>query len=124
MKITPVLYSEKLEPSFGFWVDRQGFEKTAEAPDGDQIGFAILEQGGTELMLQTRASVENDAPALAGTAVPRGGIFIEVDNFEDVLKRIDGVGVVMPERISSYGMREIAVREPGGNVICFAAHVR
>ncbi len=31
------------------------------------------------------------------------------------------VEVAMPERKTFYGMREIVVREPGGNLVCFAA---
>ena len=38
MKITPVLIVEEVESSLAFWVDRMGFEKTVEVPDGDGVG--------------------------------------------------------------------------------------
>lgn len=58
-------------------------------------------------------------PVFAHYATPRA--YIEVENFDDLLRRMSGVDVVLPERTTFYGMREIHVREPGGNIICFAA---
>lgn len=123
MKITPVLFVEKIEPAIPFWVDRLGFEKTVEVPDSDGLGFVIFQKGDAELMFQTRASVEKDLPQLAPLATPRAGTFIEVGDFDDVLKRLQGAEVIMAERKTFYGMREILVREPGGNIICFAGRV-
>lgn len=120
MKITTVLYMEAIEPALAFWVDRLGFAKTVEVPEGDHLGFVILQYGSAELMLQTRESVAKDMPQILELAVPRGGVFVEVDDFDDVVRRTAGLDVVMPERKTFYGMREIMVREPGGNLICFA----
>jgi hypothetical protein len=121
MKITPVLYMDRIEPSLEVWVDRLGFAKTVEVPDGDALGFVILQNGAAELMLQTRASLAADLPALAEYARPVCGIFIEVDDFDDLLRRVEGLPVVVPVRTTFYGMKEIVVREPGGNLVCFAA---
>ena len=65
-RMTPILTVETIEPSLPFWMEGLGFEKTMEVPEGDHLGFAALEKGGFELMLQTRSSVEADLPALAG----------------------------------------------------------
>jgi uncharacterized glyoxalase superfamily protein PhnB len=123
MKITPVLIVDKIEPVLPFWVDRLGFEKTVEVPNGDGLAFVVFQHGTAELMFQTQASAERDVPQIAGQLKPRPGTFIEVDDFDDLLKRVEGLEVVMPERTTFYGMREIMVREPGGNIICFAAKV-
>ena len=120
MKITTVLYMDAIEPALAFWVDRLGFTKAVEVPEGDRLGFVILHHGSSELMLQTRESVGKDMPQLLDLAVPRGGVYIEVDDFDDVLRRVEGLDVVLPERKTFYGMRETIVREPGGNLICFA----
>jgi hypothetical protein len=121
MKITPVLYMDRIEPSLEVWVDRLGFDKTVEVPGGDALAFVILKHGEAELMLQTRASLAADLPALAEYARPVCGVFIEVDDFADLLRRVDGMEVVVPVRTTFYGMQEIVVREPGGNLVCFAA---
>ena len=124
MKITAVLIVEAIEPCLPFWVDRLGFEKTVEVPEGDRLGFVILQKDGTELMFQTRESVAKDVPQMAPALTGQGiGLFIEVPDFDDLLTRVAGLEVVMPERLAFYGMREIVVREPGGFAVCFASRV-
>lgn len=123
MKITPVLYMDAIEPSLALWVDRLGFAKNVEVPDGEALAFVILQHGGGELMLQTRRSLVADQPGLGEYAHPICGLFIEVDDFADLLRRVDGLPVVMEPRTTFYGMREVVVREPGGNLVCFAARV-
>jgi len=44
-KITPVLFVQEVEPCVKFWVDRFGFEKTAEVPAGDKFAFVMLQKG-------------------------------------------------------------------------------
>ena len=119
-KLTPVLYVEEIEPALPFWVDRLGFEKTAEVPQGDRLGVVILQKGGVEVMYQTRASVEHDVPALAGT--PMGGslLFIQVEDLDAVARALEGVEPVVPRRKTFYGADELIVREPAGNVVTFA----
>ena len=99
-----------------------GFTKTVDVPEGNGIGFAILVRDGAELMLQTIESVRKDAPQFA----PHGqdcntGLFIEVDDFADALKRLEGYPIALAERTTFYGMREIGVREPNGHIVIFAA---
>jgi uncharacterized glyoxalase superfamily protein PhnB len=122
IKITPVLYVEEIEPCLRFWVDRLGFQKTVEVPEGDKLGFVILVKENTEVMLQTFASAEKDVPALASEFKRSTTLlFAEVSDLDDILPKLKGFEVVMPERMTFYGMREISVREPGGHIICFAA---
>ncbi|MBZ5495079.1 MAG: VOC family protein [Acidobacteriia bacterium] len=125
MKITPVLLVDQIEKSLPFWVERMGFAKKVEVPDGDRLGFVILSRDNAELMLQTIASVRKDEPKFA----PRGessaaSLFVEVDDFEDILRRLDGYPVAMAPRDTFYGMREIGVFEPGGHIIVFAAWLK
>ncbi len=121
MKLTPVLLVESVEESLSFWVKRMGWQKTVEVPDGDGIGFAILTNEGSELMLQTFASAAKDSPQfVAGPGRHRSSLFIEVGDWANTLQRLDGFEVAMPERITLYGMREIGVFEPGGHVVIFA----
>src|SRR5882762_1565239 len=61
-RITPVLLVNEIEPVIPFWVDRLGFAKTIEVPDGNKLAFVIFQKGAAEVMYQTYASVEKDAP--------------------------------------------------------------
>lgn len=122
MKITPILIVEEVEPSLKFWIDKLGFEKTVEVPEGDKLGFVILQKDGTEVMLQSRASVIKDAGPAADVVLTSGShLYVEVDDFGDALKRVQGAEVIVPERTTFYGMREIWVREPGRHMLGFAA---
>jgi uncharacterized glyoxalase superfamily protein PhnB len=118
-RLVPVLFVEKIEPCLPFWVDRLGFEKTTEVPEGDALGFVILARGSVEVMLQTRASLKKDLPALAEEG-SRSFLYIEVSDLQEFIKRLEGADVVVPVRETFYGAREIGVRDPAGNVITFA----
>ena len=121
MKITPVLVVEEIEPCLPFWVDRMGFQNVGQAAEGDRIGFVMLVRDGTEIMIQSVASVRKDEPAFAPSGASRvATLFIEVDDFADTVTRLEGYPVAMPERTTFYGMREVGVFEPGGNIAIFA----
>jgi uncharacterized glyoxalase superfamily protein PhnB len=123
MKITTLIYAPAIEPSLKFWVDQLGFTKTVEVPDGDKLGFVILVKGDAELMIQSTASMEKDNSEMAKLARPAACLYIEVSDFDDLLKPLGSAPVVVPVRTTFYGMKEIGVREPGGNIVLFAAPV-
>jgi uncharacterized glyoxalase superfamily protein PhnB len=124
MKITAVLQVETIEKSLPFWVDRMGFEKITEVPDGDRLAFVILARDGAELMLQTIESVRKDEPQFAAANSNGGSLFIEVEDLGDVIKRLEGYAIAMEERTTFYGMREIGVFDPGGHIVIFAARIQ
>jgi uncharacterized glyoxalase superfamily protein PhnB len=124
MKITTLIYAPAIEPSLKFWVDQLGFTKTVEVPEGDKLGFVILVKGNAELMIQSTASIEKDNSEMTKFARPAACLYIEVSDFDDFLKRLGSAPVVIPVRTTFYGMKEIGVREPGGNIVLFAAPVQ
>ena len=75
-KITPVLLVKEIEPVLPFWVERLGFTKTIEVPDGNKLGFAALQKGAAEVMYQTYASVEKDAPASMSAEARKGPTYL------------------------------------------------
>lgn len=120
-RITAVLYVEQIEPCAQFWVERLGFEKTAEVPDGDRLGFAILQKNGVEIMYQSFASAEKEAPALANEiSGGRTFLYVEVDNLDDVIHAMKGANLVLPLRTTFYGAKEIGVKDPAGHMVVFA----
>jgi catechol 2,3-dioxygenase-like lactoylglutathione lyase family enzyme len=120
-KLTPNLIVNKIEDSLPFWIDRLGFEKTVEVPEGKQLGFVILQRGDVELMLQSRASLAKDVPAIADAAY-RSVLYIEVANLAPIRKALSGWPPAAAERTTAYGAREIIVRDPDGNSVFFAQH--
>jgi uncharacterized glyoxalase superfamily protein PhnB len=120
-KITPVLFADEIEPCVTFWVERMGFMKTVEVPEGDKLAFAILNHGSVELMYQSYASAVKDVPALA--AFTRQGptfLYVEVENLDEIIAALAGVEIVLPMRTTFYGAKEIGVRDPAGHFVTFA----
>jgi uncharacterized glyoxalase superfamily protein PhnB len=120
-KLTPVLFASEIEPCLRFWIERLGFEKTVEVPEGDQLGFAILQKGSVELMYQSYASAGKDVPAVA--EVCRKGpsfLYVEVAELAPVLAALQGAEVVVPLRTTFYGSKEIGVKDPAGHIVVFA----
>jgi len=124
-RITPVLLVKEIEPLVPFWVERLGFTKTIEVPDGNKLGFVAFQKGAAEVMYQTYASVEKDAPPAMSAEARKGPTYLytEVDNLDAVLAGMKDLKKVMPERTAFYGMKEFAVQDPGGHFITFAQAV-
>jgi uncharacterized glyoxalase superfamily protein PhnB len=124
-RITPVLLVNEIEPILTFWIDRLGFTKAIEVPEGGKIGFVAFQKGSVEVMYQTYASVEKDAPPAMAAAARKGStyLYLEVDNLDAVLAAMKDVKKVMPERTAFYGMREFAVQDSAGHFITFAQRV-
>jgi uncharacterized glyoxalase superfamily protein PhnB len=124
--LTPVLIVDAVEPCVQFWIEKLGFSKPSEVPGDDgKLVFAILQKDGVEIMYQTKASVIAETPDQAGDL---GGhstaLFITVPSVADldaIESAVRGAPVVKERHKTFYGSTEFYVREPGGNVVGFAA---
>ena len=75
-------------------------------------------------MLQTRESIQKDASAASQSILAMTScLYIEVDSFTDALERIKEAEILVPQRDTFYGMREIYVRDPEGQIAGFAARI-
>ncbi len=121
-KVTAVLFAQDIEPCVKFWMDRFGFEKTAEVPEGDKLAFAMLQKGNVELMYQSYASADKDVGTNISEAVRKGPTFlyVEVDNLEETINAVKGSEIVMPKRKTFYGSMEIGIKDPAGHFVTFA----
>src|SRR5215469_17536898 len=99
-KITAVLFAQEIEPCLKFWVERFGFQKTAEVPDGDKLAFAMLQKGNVELMYQSYASADKDVGTSISQQVRKGPTFlyVEVDSLDETINAVKAAEVVMPKR--------------------------
>jgi uncharacterized glyoxalase superfamily protein PhnB len=120
-KITPILFAEEIEPCLKFWMERLGFEKTVDVPEGNKLAFAILQKGGVELMYQTYASAEKDVSSV-GPELRKGPsfLYVEVANLDEIITAVKGTEVVVPVRTTFYGAKEVGIKDPAGHIITFA----
>ena len=124
--LAPVLIVDAVEPCVDFWATNLGFSKENAVPGPDgKLVFASVKKDGVEIMYQTRASVAADSPAQApeldGHSV---ALFLTVASLADldaVESALSAAPVVKPRHKTFYGSTELYVREPGGNVVGFAA---
>ncbi|MEY4545316.1 MAG: hypothetical protein RL685_1511 [Pseudomonadota bacterium] len=121
-KITPNLMVDSIESCLEFWIGRLGFEQVTEVMEGERLGFVILKRGAVQLMLQSRASMKKDVEPLAA-AQYLSMLYCEVSDLAPLRKALQGWPEVVPERTTFYGTRELIVKDPVGNVICFSQHV-
>lgn len=120
-KITPNLIVDDIEVCLEFWVGRLGFEKITEVPEAGRLGFVILQLGQLELMLQSKASLQKDVAPLAQGSY-QTALYCEVPKLAPLRTALAGYPEVVPERTTFYGTRELIVRDPAGNVVCFSEH--
>ena len=118
-KVTPILVVEAIEPALAFWHGQLGFEKVVEVPHEGQLGFALLARDGREIMLQTRASLAADLPAVAALA-PACALYCDVDSLEAAVKAAATAKVLVPRRTTFYGADEVWVLDPAGTIVGFA----
>jgi uncharacterized glyoxalase superfamily protein PhnB len=120
-KITPILFAQELEPCIEFWSGRMGFQKTVEVPEGEKIGFVMLEKNGLELMYQSFSSAEKDNAA-TGEAARKGPsfLYVEVADLDAALAATKGTEMVMPVRTTFYQAKEFGIKDPAGHYIIFA----
>jgi uncharacterized glyoxalase superfamily protein PhnB len=124
--LAPVLIVDSVEPCLDFWTNRLGFSTENEVPGDDgKLIFASVKKDSVEIMYQTKASVIAESPASAADLNGHSvGLFITVPTMGDldgVEKAVQGAPVVKPRHKTFYGSTELYVREPGGNVVGFAA---
>ena len=125
-QLTPVLIVETVEPALEFWTERFGFvaENQVPGPDG-RLVFASVNRGLVEIMYQTRASVVAERPEATSELIGNStALFITVPAIADLdaLERMSaGAPVVKKRHDTFYGTTEFYIREPGGNIVGFAA---
>jgi uncharacterized glyoxalase superfamily protein PhnB len=118
-KVTPILVVEAIEPALPFWQGMLGFEKVVEVPHEGRLGFVLLARDSHEVMLQTRASVAADVPAVAALH-PACAVYCDVDSLDAAVRAIRGAEVLVPRRTTFYGADEVWVKDPTGAIVGLA----
>ena len=122
-QITPVLVVEAIEPVVPLWEQQLGFARVAEVPHEGRLGFAILVRDGAQVMMQTRASLAADLPKVAALA-PTSVLYVDVVSLDAAAAAIEGAEVLVPERKTFYGAREIWFRDAAGQIVGLSEHHR
>jgi uncharacterized glyoxalase superfamily protein PhnB len=120
-KVTPNLMVPDVDEATKFY-ELLGFQRVVRVPDEGVADFAILVNGGVELMLQSRDNLASDLPTVSKE--PYGGgcvLYMEVEDVQAVHDKIAGSAkVVVDLRDTFYGSREFYILDPNGYTVGFA----
>ncbi len=107
---TPVLRVSDYQRARAFYTDVLGFDVMQEAGD-PVVGFGILRAGQAQVFL-----IAWDGPE---AGYERWRVYLYPESLSDMVDRIakTGTAIVGPN-VTEYGMREIEVTDPDGNVLC------
>lgn len=119
--LCPILCVATIEPCLHFWA-ALGFQVQANVKnDAEEYQFVLLARDGVTLMVQTRASLENDIAQLDARDLQTSVmLYIQVDDLDAIERALSDYPILIPRRETFYGAIEVGVREPGGNVLLFS----
>ncbi len=120
LAITPTLIATDVEACAQFW-EGCGFARLRQEKHGDGLGFVLMQGHGLNLRYRSVEHLLSDGvPKAPRTHGGGSHLFVEVDDLAWAARMVDDAFVAMPPRDTAEGMRELAVLDPGGNVITLA----
>lgn len=119
-KLTTLLVVDAIEPCLPSW-QKLGYEVTVRVPAKGQLGFAILASPAGEMMLQTRASLAEDLPAVAEKN-PNYLLYGDVESLAAASESLAHARVLVPLRKTFYGADEIWFELENGVILGLARH--
>ena len=121
-KLTPNLMVEDVGQTLGFYRQVLGFEIVMTLPESAPFDFAIVRRDGAEIMFQSRASLSENVPALAGSPIGSSQTFyIEVSGLQELYKQLqDKVEIVVDLHTTFYGTQEFYFRDINGYILSFS----
>ena len=119
-RATPVLFVDSVESTRDFF-KRAGFTAGVEVPDGNKVGFCILDRDGVQLMVESRDNANEAAPVRARSKDSCAShVFIEVDDLEAVIAALGRSEIIVERHKTFYNSDELTYQEPGGHLVTFA----
>ena len=121
-KLTPNLMVEDVARTLKFYREALGFEVLTTLPEKEPFDFAIVGRDGVELMFQSRDSLSNNVPSLAGSLIGASQTFyIEVDGIRNLYEALrENVEIVVDFHTTSYGTQEFYFRDINGYILSYS----
>jgi uncharacterized glyoxalase superfamily protein PhnB len=125
-KLTPNLMVEDVRQTLTFYQDILNFSAVMTLPEIAPFDFAIVQRNGVDLMFQSRQSLSENVPALAGSAISASQTFyIEVAGINELYQQLrDKVEIVVDLHTTFYGTQELYFRDINGYVLSFSETVQ
>jgi uncharacterized glyoxalase superfamily protein PhnB len=130
---TPNLMTKDVNATVRFYCDHLGFQLMMGLPFNTQtpvetlmedkpLQYAMLNKDGAMVMFQHQQSLAEEFDQFSAMPVAASATFyLEVEKLDELVANLgDDIDIVLPERITFYGMREIWIRDNNGYVITLA----
>lgn len=131
--LTPNLMTKNVNASVKFYCEHLGFQimmglpfntqtPVETLPEDKPLQYAMLNKDGAMIMFQHQQSLAEECEQFTDIPVAASATFyLEVDNLDDLISGLgDDIDIVIPERITFYGMRELWIRDNNGYVVTLA----
>jgi lactoylglutathione lyase len=124
-KLTPNLVVRNVEASLKFYREILDLEPAMTVPDQSPYVFASVSNGTIEIFFNDQKTVAAEYPKLAATIGASLTLYIEVDNLQAVLDRVQKgeAKITMPVTDQFYGIREFAFEDGDGYTITIAQKI-
>ena len=133
--ITPNLAVKNIQESISFYKEL-GFELIMAVPE-DKSSFgadideskkyiwAMMKNGGVELMFQEVASFKEDIGDVFDKVGASASFYMKMDDVDGFYKKLAGkVEIVKELHITWYGMQEFYIKDCNGYILGFASQVK
>jgi glyoxylase I family protein len=118
----PLFQVYDMQTSMAFYRDVLGFEVLQTAPDGPVAHWALLRNGETYLMLNTKYELDHERPAVSDTISGHEDVtlYFMCDDPDAAYRELKAKGWadVNEPSTAPYGMRQVYLRDPDGFSLC------
>ena len=121
--LSPNIFVNDIKATIAFYA-LLGFKKTMSVPQaGDELVWAMLNNGNVSIMLQTFESLGDELPEISQQ---NGGSLLFYINLKNIRLFFDGlqgkVAILKGLETTSYGATEFSIKDNNGYVLTFAEH--
>jgi uncharacterized glyoxalase superfamily protein PhnB len=124
----PLFQVYDMPSSLAFYCDVMGFEVVNRAPEGPITHWAMLRNGDTYLMLNTKYEFDDERPARQDTVTGRDDValYFMCDDVDAAYRELKSAGWphVDEPTTAPYGMRQLRLRDPDGFCLCLQHAVK
>jgi lactoylglutathione lyase len=125
-KLTPNLMVEDVRQTLTFYQDTLNFRVVMTLPETAPFDFAIVQRDGVELMFQSRQSLSENVPALAGSVIGASQTFyFEVAGINELYQQLrEKVEIAVDLHTTFYGTQELYFRDINGYILSFSEAIQ
>ncbi len=121
-KLTPNIVVDDISKSITFYRNLLDFELVTTVPEKGDFEWAMMRNGETEIMFQTRNSISNEIPSFKDK--PLGGallFYIDVDKINKLYGLLKAkTKLVQDIHTTFYGAVEFTIEDCNGYLLTFA----